>query len=319
MNIEKPLAAAIKKPVATVLVYGVLLVLRLYALVRIPVEVLPRFDYPEIAIIVHYPGATTEDLENQVCRPLEGSLLVLPALSSLRSVMGQNTLEIDARFRGGSSAQMDLQATYSAIDRSRAPPASVGTSPRGDHGGGHRRGGGLRAGNPSRSQAHGRPARRPDPRSPGGASGQRHTEGRSLRQRHRIALDTAESDGAAALRSLFRPDSRRPFGKQVLLGPAGYLRLGHQDDLFQAAICLRGSTNSPRSPSPLPRVPFHCTPWRRYPSPPGPSVTGRIWTAGGPSPCSCSSTGTRPPCLSRRRSPGRSVHSQVNCPPARTG
>jgi heavy metal efflux system protein len=106
------------------MIYGALLLSGVYALVRIPVEVLPHFDYPEISIIVHDPGATPEDLENLVARPLEGQMLALPKLSALRSVMGSGTLEMDARFRNGSSAQLDLQAAYSAIDRARGslPP-----------------------------------------------------------------------------------------------------------------------------------------------------------------------------------------------------
>ncbi len=273
MNIEKPLAAAIKKPVATVLVYGVLLVLGLYALVRIPVEVLPRFDYPEIAIIVHYPGATTEDLENQVCRPLEGSLLVLPALSSLRSVMGQNTLEIDARFRGGSSAQMDLQATYSAIDRSRAllPPS---VHPRAEIMGA--------AIDEVADYALEIPAGvRP-------MVAQRAVLTRvALAVRAVSGIRRVEVFGSGteslwiqpnpmALRhyGVSWPDSRRPFGNRFCSGRRATSGSGTRTSSSRPAICLRGSTNSPRSPSPLPRVPFHCTPWRRYPSPPGPSVTG---------------------------------------------
>lgn len=233
MNIEKPLAAAIKKPVATVLVYGVLLVLGLYALVRIPVEVLPRFDYPEIAIIVHYPGATTEDLENQVCRPLEGSLLVLPALSSLRSVMGQNTLEIDARFRGGSSAQMDLQATYSAIDRSRAllPPS---VHPRAEIMGA--------AIDEVADYALEIPAGvRP-------MVAQRAVLTRvalAVRAVSGIRRVEVFGSGTESLWIQPNPMALRHYGvslarlasavrKQVLLGPAGYLRLGHQDVLIQA-------------------------------------------------------------------------------------
>lgn len=119
---------SLQRPALWIMVYSGLLAFGIHALWRIPTEVLPRFDYPEISVVVHAPGATPEDVENLLARPLEGQLLALPDLASLRSVMGQNTLEIDARFRDGSDVRMDFQAVQGAIDRARAdlPP---GTQP----------------------------------------------------------------------------------------------------------------------------------------------------------------------------------------------
>ncbi len=94
------------------------------ALFRIPVEVLPRFDFPQVAVVAHQPGATATELETLVARPIEGQVLAIPNLVSVRSVMGDGTLEIDARFRQTTNAQEDLLAVNSAIDRARGrlPP-----------------------------------------------------------------------------------------------------------------------------------------------------------------------------------------------------
>ncbi len=109
----------LQRPVLWLILFAALLSYGLYALWRIPTEVLPRFGYPEVSVVTHAPGATPEDVENLLARPLEGQILALPGLASLRSVMSQNTLEIDARFRSGSDARMDLQAVQGAIDRAR--------------------------------------------------------------------------------------------------------------------------------------------------------------------------------------------------------
>ncbi len=112
------------RPALWLLFYGVLAVYGVYALLTIPVEVLPRFGYPQIMVIAHWPGAAPEEVETLVARPLEGELLGLPDVVMLRSVMGQGTLEIDARFVSGGDAQLDLQAVYGALDRARSslPP-----------------------------------------------------------------------------------------------------------------------------------------------------------------------------------------------------
>ena len=114
----------LRRPVLWFLLYGGLLIAGVYALVHIPVEVLPRFNYPQISVVVHFPGATPEELETLVARPIEGQLLGIPHLASLRSVMAQDTARLNARFSEGTSAGQDLQAVLGAIDRARAalPP-----------------------------------------------------------------------------------------------------------------------------------------------------------------------------------------------------
>jgi multidrug efflux pump subunit AcrB len=97
-----------------------------YAFVHIPVEVLPQFNFPQISVFVHMPGTTATELESLIVYPLEGQMLALTDLQSVRSTMGGGTVEIDIRFRQGTSATLDLQAVNGAIDRVRGQlPASV--------------------------------------------------------------------------------------------------------------------------------------------------------------------------------------------------
>jgi len=114
----------LRRPVLWILLYGGLLAYGVYALFHIPVEVLPSFSYPQISVVAHFPGATPAEMETLVTRPIEGQLLGIPNLDSLRSVMGQDTAQLNARFSEGSNAQQDLQAVFGAIDRARSalPP-----------------------------------------------------------------------------------------------------------------------------------------------------------------------------------------------------
>lgn len=114
------------RPLLWALVYGALIAYGIYALLHIPVEVLPRFNFPQISVITHEPGATAEELESLVARPVEGQILALPNLVSVRSTMGHGTVQTDVRFARDTDAQQDLQAVNSAIDRARgALPASA--------------------------------------------------------------------------------------------------------------------------------------------------------------------------------------------------
>ncbi len=120
MSIMEALRRLVAKPVLWGLIYGALVIYGVYALVNIPVEVLPRFDYPEIGVVTHDRGATAVELEALIARPIEGEILALPNLVGLRSTMGNGVVETDVRFANGTDAGQDLQAVNGAIDRARS-------------------------------------------------------------------------------------------------------------------------------------------------------------------------------------------------------
>ncbi|HEV2441677.1 MAG TPA: efflux RND transporter permease subunit [Steroidobacteraceae bacterium] len=122
----RPIPHALMRPMPWVLLLAALIGYAAYAFFHIPVEVLPQFNFPQISVTAHLPGTTAAELESLVVNPLEGQILTLPNLQSVRSTMGNGVVEIDVRFRDGTVAEEDLQAVNSAIDRARGElPASA--------------------------------------------------------------------------------------------------------------------------------------------------------------------------------------------------
>ncbi|TAM25116.1 MAG: efflux RND transporter permease subunit [Rhodanobacter sp.] len=115
----------LRRPLLWLMLFGMLLAYGVYALWRIPAEVLPRFDFPQVSVVVHAPGYATLKMESLVARPLEGQLMGLQDLQTLHATIAQGTVQFTARFTQGSNPQLDLQAAYSAIDRARSslPPS----------------------------------------------------------------------------------------------------------------------------------------------------------------------------------------------------
>jgi cobalt-zinc-cadmium resistance protein CzcA len=114
------------RPLLWALVLGGIVAYAVYAFVHVPLEVLPQFNFPQISVFAHMPGATATELESLIVYPLEGQILALTDLKSVRSTMGGGTVEIDIRFREGTQATLDLQAVNGAIDRARGQlPGSV--------------------------------------------------------------------------------------------------------------------------------------------------------------------------------------------------
>jgi cobalt-zinc-cadmium resistance protein CzcA len=114
-----PIPRVLMRPVLWVLVLVALIGYAAYAFIHIPTEVLPEFNFPQVSVFVHLPGATASELESLVVYPLEGQILTLADLKSVRSKMGDGVVEIDVRFRQSTTPEEDLQAVNGAIDRAR--------------------------------------------------------------------------------------------------------------------------------------------------------------------------------------------------------
>ncbi len=104
------------RPALWLIIYTGLLGYGLFALVNIPVEVLPAFDFPEVSVTVHLPGTAATTMEAMVATPLEGALLGLPGVTDVRSTISDGLVETDMRFSAGTSAQADLQEVNGALD-----------------------------------------------------------------------------------------------------------------------------------------------------------------------------------------------------------
>ena len=71
MNITR---FSIKRPIGISMIFALIVVLGIFSFFRIGVELLPEVDSPYISVIVSYPGASTESVEQQVTKPIEDVL-----------------------------------------------------------------------------------------------------------------------------------------------------------------------------------------------------------------------------------------------------
>src|SRR3978361_1194516 len=107
----------VKRPLLWVMLYAALIAYGIYALLNIHAEVLPQFNMPQVSIVAQLPGATTLDLEALVARPIEAELFSVPALSDVRTSVGQGSVQIEARFAEGTAATTALQDVNGVMGR----------------------------------------------------------------------------------------------------------------------------------------------------------------------------------------------------------
>ena len=105
MNITR---FSIQRPIGICMIYILVCVLGLISFFRIGVELLPDVDSKYISIIVNYPGASTESVEQQVTKPIEDELSSISHFKQVRSATRPGRSEIFVEL--DSQADADLVA-----------------------------------------------------------------------------------------------------------------------------------------------------------------------------------------------------------------
>ncbi len=114
MSISEPF---IRRPIATSLLMGGILLLGIVAWPLLPVAPLPQVDFPTIQVSTHLPGASPETMATAVTQPLEYQLAEIPGLSQMTSTSVLGTSSITLQFdlnRNIDGAAQDVQEAISA-------------------------------------------------------------------------------------------------------------------------------------------------------------------------------------------------------------
>ena len=91
---------SVKKPLTVFVVVIVVIALGIVSLMGMTPDLLPSIDLPYVVVMTTYPGATPEEVEETVTKPLEQSLATVESLKNIQSVSASNyslvIMEFDA-------------------------------------------------------------------------------------------------------------------------------------------------------------------------------------------------------------------------------
>ncbi len=110
----------IRRPIMTSLVMVAVMVFGVFAYRLLPVNDLPRIDYPTIQVTSNLPGASPETMASAVATPLERQFSTISGLDSMSSTNGQGVSRITLKFvleRDIDAAALDVQAAISKAAR----------------------------------------------------------------------------------------------------------------------------------------------------------------------------------------------------------
>jgi len=77
---------ALNRPVTITVFMVAVIVLGCYALSRTQVELQPKVDFPVITVLTVYPGASPDEVETLVTKPIEDAVAGVEGLRQIASV-----------------------------------------------------------------------------------------------------------------------------------------------------------------------------------------------------------------------------------------
>ncbi len=92
---------AVKRPIMTSLCFLAVIILGLFSAIKLPIDLYPDIDTNTIMIMTYYTGASAEDIENNVTRPLENVLNSVEHLKHVTSNSRENVSVITLEFEYG--------------------------------------------------------------------------------------------------------------------------------------------------------------------------------------------------------------------------
>jgi HAE1 family hydrophobic/amphiphilic exporter-1 len=98
MNLSE---VAIRRPVFTVMMTVALLVLGVMGLRRLGTDLFPDVSFPMVSVVVAYPGASPNEVENLVSKPIEDAVVGLNGIDRVRSYSREGVCQVIAMFKLG--------------------------------------------------------------------------------------------------------------------------------------------------------------------------------------------------------------------------
>lgn len=89
---------SLRRPVTTLMVFACFLVIGLISAKLLPLEYFPDMEFPGLGINIPYPGATPEEVEREITKPVEEVLGTISGVKRMNSWSGENGANFELRF-----------------------------------------------------------------------------------------------------------------------------------------------------------------------------------------------------------------------------
>ena len=110
---------AIERPVTMFMISGVVILLGIMSLARLPVDLMPDITYPSLTVRVSYPGVGPLEIEELVTRPIEQALSATSGVERLESTSSEGSGRVTLNFAWGTDLNEAADDVRNRLDRVR--------------------------------------------------------------------------------------------------------------------------------------------------------------------------------------------------------
>ena len=110
---------AVKRPIATTMVFLIVIVLGVMGFRFLPVDLLPQIEYPQLTVRTNYPNVGPEEIETLITDRVENALAGVPNVESMRSRSEEGQSRVTMEFSQGTNIDEAANDVRAAIDRIR--------------------------------------------------------------------------------------------------------------------------------------------------------------------------------------------------------
>lgn len=108
--------SAVNKPVTVIMIFVAIMVVGIYALMKMPVDLFPEIEPPIISVMTTYPGANAADVETNITKPLEDAFNSVDNLDEITSTSTDNLSVITLQFEWESNLDEAANDIRNVID-----------------------------------------------------------------------------------------------------------------------------------------------------------------------------------------------------------
>ncbi len=116
MNITR---VAVDRPIATAMVFLIILVLGIMGFRFLPVDLLPPIEYPLLSVSTSYPNVGPEEIERIITDKVENAIASVPNIEEVRSVSQEGRSRVTLEFTQGTNIDAAANDVRAALDRIR--------------------------------------------------------------------------------------------------------------------------------------------------------------------------------------------------------
>jgi HAE1 family hydrophobic/amphiphilic exporter-1 len=112
-------SSSVSKPITTAMIFTGIIILGIFSFTRLAIDILPSLEPPAISVITTYPGASSEDVELKVTKPIEDQISTVSNVTKVKSSSKDNISVVTATFSWGTNLDEASNNIRDVLDRVR--------------------------------------------------------------------------------------------------------------------------------------------------------------------------------------------------------